>query len=36
MEGFRFGGKVVSYLRYAEDTVILAESEQHLQQLIIQ
>ena len=32
MEGFRIGGKVVSNLRYADDTVILAESE--LQQLI--
>ena len=33
MEGFRIGGKVVNNLRYANDTVILAESEQ-LQQLI--
>ena len=34
MEGFRIGGKVVNNLRYADDTVILAESEQQLQQLI--
>ena len=32
MEGFRIGGKVVNNSRYADDTVILAESEQ-LQQL---
>ena len=34
MEGFRIGGKVVNNIRYADDTVILAESEQQLQQLI--
>ena len=34
MEGFLIGGKVVNNLRYADDTVILAESEQQLQQLI--
>ena len=34
MEGFRIGGKVVNNLRYADDTAILAESEQQLQQLI--
>ena len=34
MEGFRIGGKVVNNLRYADDTVILAESEQQLQQFI--
>ena len=34
LEGFRIGGKVVNNLRYANDTVILAESEQQLQQLI--
>ena len=34
MESFRIGGKVVNNLRYADDTVILAESEQQLQQLI--
>ena len=34
MEGFRNGGKVVNNIRYADDTVILAESEQQLQQLI--
>ena len=34
MEGFRSGGKVVNSLRYADDTVILAESEQQLQKLI--
>ena len=30
MEGFRIGGKVVNNLRYADDTVILAELEQQL------
>ena len=34
MEGFRIGGKVVNNIRYADDTVILAESEQQLPQLI--
>ena len=34
MEGFRFGGKVVNNIRYADVTVILGESEQQLQQLI--
>ena len=34
MEGFRIGGKVVNNLRYVDDTVILAESEQQLQQSI--
>ena len=34
MEGFRIGGKVVNNLRYADGTVILAESEQPLLQLI--
>ena len=34
MEGFRIVGKVVNNLIYADDTVILAESEQQLQQLI--
>ena len=34
MEGFRIGGKFVNNLRYADDTVILAESEEQLQQLI--
>ena len=35
MGGFRIGGKVVNNIRYAYDTVILAESEQQqLQQLI--
>ena len=34
MEGFRIGGKVVNNVRYADATVILAESEQQLQQLI--
>ena len=27
MGGFRIGGKVVNNIRYADDTVILAESE---------
>ena len=34
MEGFQIGGKVVNNLRYTDDTVILAKSEQQLQQLI--
>ena len=34
MEGFRIGGQVVNNLRYADDTVILAESEPKLHQLI--
>ena len=34
MEGFRIGGKVVNNLRYADATVILAELEEQLQQLI--
>ena len=34
MEGLRIGGKVVNNLRYADDTVILAELKQQLQQLI--
>ena len=34
MEGFRFSGKVVNNIRYADDTVILPESEQQLHQLI--
>ena len=34
MGGFRICGKVVKNIRYADDTVILAESEQQLQQLI--
>ena len=34
MEGFRIGGTVVNNLRYADDTVIVAESEEQLQRLI--
>ena len=34
MGGFQIGGKVVNNIRYADDTVIFAESEQQLQQLI--
>ena len=34
MEGFRIGGTVVNNLRYADDTVIVAESEDKLQRLI--
>ena len=34
MEGFRIGGTVVHNLRYADDTVIVAESEEQLQRLI--
>ena len=34
MEGFRIGGTVVNNLMYADDTVILAESEEQLQRLI--
>ena len=33
MDGFRLGGTVVNYLRYADDTVIITESEEHLQRL---
>ena len=31
MDGFRIGGTVVNNLRYADDTVIIAESEEQLQ-----
>ena len=31
MDGFRIGGTVVNHLRYADDTVIIAESEEQLQ-----
>ena len=34
MEGFRIGGTVVNNLRYTDDTVIVAESEEQLQRLI--
>jgi len=34
MGGFRIGGKVINNLRYADDTVILAETELELQQLM--
>jgi hypothetical protein len=34
MEGFRVGGTVINNLRYADDTVIIAESEAQLQRLI--
>ena len=34
MEGFRIGGTVVNKLRYPDDTVIFAESEEQLQRLI--
>ncbi len=34
MDGFRVGGTVVNNLRYADDTVILAESQLQLQSLI--
>ena len=34
MDGFRIGGTVVNNLRYADDTVIIAESEEQLQHLI--
>ena len=34
MEGFRNGGTVLNNLRYADDTVILDESEEQLQRLI--
>ena len=34
MEGFRICGTVVNNLRYADDTVIVAESEEQLQHLI--
>ena len=32
--GFRVGGTVINNLRYADDTVIIAETEEELQQLI--
>ena len=34
MDGFRICGTVVNNLRYADDTVIIAESEEQLQRLI--
>ena len=34
MDSFRIGGTVVNNLRYADDTVIIAESEGQLQRLI--
>ena len=34
MDGFRIGITVVNNLRYADDTVIIAKSEEHLQRLI--
>ena len=34
MDGFIIGGTVVNNLRYADDTVIIAESEEQLQRLI--
>ena len=34
MDGFRIGGTVVTNLRYADDTVIIAESKEQLQRLI--
>ena len=34
MDGFRIGGAVVNNLRYADDTVIIAESEGQLQSII--
>ena len=33
-EGFRVGGTVINNLRYADDTVIIAETVEELQQLI--
>ena len=34
MDGFRIGGTVVNNLRYADDTVTIAESEEQLQRLM--
>ena len=34
MDGLRIGGTVINHLRYADDKVILAESEDQLQRLI--
>ena len=34
MDGFKIGGTVVNNFRYADDTVIIAESEEQLQRLI--
>ena len=31
--GFRVGGTVINNLRYADDTVIISETEEELQQL---
>ena len=33
IKGFRVGGTVINNLRYADDTVIIAESEEKLQGL---
>ena len=33
-EGFRIGGRVINNHRYADDTVILAETEHELQPLM--
>ena len=32
--GFRVGGTVLNNLRYADDTLIIAETEEELQQLV--
>ena len=32
MDGFKIDGKAINNLRYADDTVIIAESEEQLQQ----
>ena len=34
MEGIKMGGHVINNLRYADDTVIIAESKNQLQQLM--
>ena len=33
-DGFRIGGRVINNVRYADDTVIHAETEHELQQLV--
>ena len=33
-EGLRVGGKNIYYIRYADDTVLIADSEEKLQQVV--
>ena len=34
MDGFKIGGQILNNIRYADDTVLIAESEEQLQQLM--